>query len=138
MARVARRVLSWLALGLLVARSTTGCARWHSTRARADAMPAGSGQSLSAVPRAAHAPGDAGPQSELAASAESRQGARPTAPTGMLWVPGGTFVMGSDTGGQEDEHPAHPVTLRAFFLDRTEVTNQAYALCVSAGKCRAP
>jgi formylglycine-generating enzyme required for sulfatase activity len=56
----------------------------------------------------------------------------------MLWVPGGTFVMGSDTGGQEDEHPAHPVTLRAFFLDRTEVTNQAYALCVSAGKCRAP
>lgn len=56
----------------------------------------------------------------------------------MLLVPGGTFVMGSDTGGQEDEHPAHRVTLRAFLLDRTEVTNRAYAACVSAGTCRAP
>ncbi|HEX4340766.1 MAG TPA: formylglycine-generating enzyme family protein [Polyangiaceae bacterium] len=64
----------------------------------------------------------------------------PAAPTpdGMLPVPGGTFVMGCDTGGQEDEHPAHRVTLHAFFLDRTEVTNAAYGECVHAGKCRAP
>ena len=63
---------------------------------------------------------------------------RTTAPEGMILVPGGTFVMGSDAGGQEDEHPAHRVTLRSFFLDRTEVTNQAYATCVTAGTCRAP
>jgi formylglycine-generating enzyme required for sulfatase activity len=61
-----------------------------------------------------------------------------TAPDGMLLVPGGTFVMGSDTGGQEDEHPAHRVTLGTFFLDRTEVTNRAYVACVRAGACRAP
>jgi formylglycine-generating enzyme required for sulfatase activity len=56
----------------------------------------------------------------------------------MLLVPGGTYVMGTDTGGQEDERPAHRVTLLSFFLDRTEVTNRAYGTCVSAGKCGAP
>lgn len=54
----------------------------------------------------------------------------------MLPVPAGTFTMGTDTGGQEDERPAHPVTLRAFFLDRTEVTNAAYDACVAAGACK--
>jgi formylglycine-generating enzyme required for sulfatase activity len=59
-------------------------------------------------------------------------------PDGMLLVPGGTFTMGADSGGQEDEHPTHPVTLRPFFLDRTEVTHAAYAACVSAGACKPP
>jgi formylglycine-generating enzyme required for sulfatase activity len=54
----------------------------------------------------------------------------------MLPVPGGTFPMGADTGGQPDEHPAHPVTLRPFLLDRTEVTNAAYAACVAAHACK--
>ena len=58
------------------------------------------------------------------------------APDGMLLVPAGTFVMGLDGKGQEDEHPAHEVTLPAFFFDRTEVTNEAYASCVEAGGCR--
>lgn len=54
----------------------------------------------------------------------------------MLLVPGGTFTMGADTGGEEDEHPAHAVTLRPFFLDRTEVTNGAYQACVDAKVCK--
>ena len=54
----------------------------------------------------------------------------------MLPVPAGTFTMGTDRGGQEDERPAHAVTLRAFLLDRTEVTNEAYAACVAARACR--
>jgi formylglycine-generating enzyme required for sulfatase activity len=45
--------------------------------------------------------------------------------------------MGADRVGQEDEHPAHTVTLAAFFLDVTEVTNAAYERCVTAGVCRA-
>jgi formylglycine-generating enzyme required for sulfatase activity len=56
----------------------------------------------------------------------------------MLTVPGGTFTMGADSGGQEDERPAHAVTLRPFFLDRTEVTHGAYAACVAAGACKPP
>lgn len=60
------------------------------------------------------------------------------APEGMLWVPPGTFTMGTDHGGEEDEHPAHPVTLSGFWLDRTAVTNEAYAACVHAGACHPP
>jgi formylglycine-generating enzyme required for sulfatase activity len=53
----------------------------------------------------------------------------------MLLVPAGTFTMGADRGGEEDEHPAHPVTLAAFYLDTTEVTNAAYAACVASHAC---
>jgi formylglycine-generating enzyme required for sulfatase activity len=56
----------------------------------------------------------------------------------MLLVPGGTFTMGSDTDGELDERPAHAVTLAPFYLDRTEVTNEAYGACVAAGVCRPP
>jgi formylglycine-generating enzyme required for sulfatase activity len=54
----------------------------------------------------------------------------------MIFVPGGPFTMGADRGGQEDEHPAHEVTLKGFWLDRTEVTNEAYEKCVEAKVCR--
>jgi len=54
----------------------------------------------------------------------------------MALVPAGTFTMGADTGGEEDEHPAHQVTLAAFYLDKTEVTNEAYKECVAASVCR--
>jgi len=69
---------------------------------------------------------------ELAPRASS-----PDPPEGMLLVPGGTFIMGADEGGEPDEQPAHEVTVGGFFLDRTEVTNQAYAVCVEAQKCGA-
>ncbi len=57
---------------------------------------------------------------------------------GMLRVPGGTFRMGADLGGEPDEHPAHDVHVGSFFLDVTEVTNGEYQACVRANACRAP
>jgi formylglycine-generating enzyme required for sulfatase activity len=57
---------------------------------------------------------------------------------GMLPVPGGAFTMGSDREGEGDERPAHPVTVRGFLLDETEVTNEAYQRCVDARVCVAP
>jgi formylglycine-generating enzyme required for sulfatase activity len=54
----------------------------------------------------------------------------------MALVPAGTFTMGADVGGELDEHPAHEVTLGAFWLDLTEVTNEAYGECVGAGSCQ--
>jgi formylglycine-generating enzyme required for sulfatase activity len=56
----------------------------------------------------------------------------------MLLVPGGTFTMGTDSGGEGDEHPAHQVKLASFWLDKTEVTQSMYDTCVAAKACRAP
>jgi formylglycine-generating enzyme required for sulfatase activity len=56
----------------------------------------------------------------------------------MALVPAGSFVMGADAIGERDEHPAHEVTLPAFYLDLTEVTNEAYAKCMAAGTCEEP
>jgi formylglycine-generating enzyme required for sulfatase activity len=45
----------------------------------------------------------------------------------MVYVPAGTFVIGDTHGdGEDDERPTHPVTLSAFWLDRTEVTNAQF------------
>jgi formylglycine-generating enzyme required for sulfatase activity len=57
---------------------------------------------------------------------------------GMALVPAGPFTMGADEGGELDEHPAHTVTLEAFYLDLTEVTNEAYRACVREGLCPPP
>ncbi len=61
-----------------------------------------------------------------------------SAPRDMLLVAGGTFSMGADAKGEEDERPAHPVTLASFYLDRTEVTQRAYAEAVLARACLPP
>jgi len=47
----------------------------------------------------------------------------PQAPPGMALIPAGPFVMGS--AASPDETP-HTVTLPAFYIDKTEVTQGAY------------
>jgi len=44
----------------------------------------------------------------------------------MVWVPGGTFLMGSDSHYPE-EAPAHPVRVSPFWMDATAVTNAEFA-----------
>ena len=74
----------------------------------------------------------------------------------MVYVPGGTFQMGStdaevrealarcresyrycnlDFYGQEA--PQHTVEIDGYRIDRTEVTNEQYLRCVEAGACQA-
>ena len=45
---------------------------------------------------------------------------------------------GMDILMENDEIPAHDVTLDAFWIDQVEVTNGMYGLCVKAGVCRLP
>lgn len=55
---------------------------------------------------------------------------------GMVWIPGGTFEMGTDDIPppegpnpdriKPDEYPAHEVELTSFWIDATPVTNQQY------------
>jgi len=47
---------------------------------------------------------------------------RHVTPPNMIFVPGGTFRMGSDKHYPE-EAPAHSVSVDGFFIDRTPVTN---------------
>jgi formylglycine-generating enzyme required for sulfatase activity len=57
----------------------------------------------------------------------------------MIRIPATTFTMGSPPGlGEADEEPAHPVSISAFEMDRTEVTVGQYWQCVAAGACTAP
>ncbi|NKB33574.1 MAG: SUMF1/EgtB/PvdO family nonheme iron enzyme [Pseudomonadales bacterium] len=52
------------------------------------------------------------------------------APTGMIWIESGSFVMGSDQG-LPDERPAHDVQLKGFWIDQYEVTNADFARFIS-------
>jgi len=54
---------------------------------------------------------------------------------GAVRIAGGKFVMGADDG-DADERPARHVSVAAFGIDRTEVTNRAYQSCVLARRCR--
>jgi formylglycine-generating enzyme required for sulfatase activity len=52
-------------------------------------------------------------------------------PEGMIYVPGGTFLMGRDNG-DEYERPAHSVTVKPFYVDEHEVTCEQYSEFVKA------
>ena len=59
----------------------------------------------------------------------------------MVFVPAGEFDMGSaldDLRADADEFPVHQVYVGAFWIDRTEVTNAMYNLCISADACTPP
>lgn len=45
---------------------------------------------------------------------------------GMVWIPGGTFAMGSDEHYPE-EAPVHDVTVDGFWIDPVTVTNRDFA-----------
>jgi formylglycine-generating enzyme len=49
----------------------------------------------------------------------------------IVWVPGGTFLMGSDAFYPE-EGPAHPVMVDGFWMDEHPVTNDEFARFVNA------
>jgi formylglycine-generating enzyme len=60
------------------------------------------------------------------------QEAAPTqAPADMLWIPGGTFLMGS-CDFYPEEGPVHEVSVDGFWMDRHTVTNEQFARFVEA------
>ena len=59
--------------------------------------------------------------------------ARVARDTVMVLIPAGEFVMGRE--GTGDNSPPHTVRLRAYFMDRCEVTNAEYAeFCKATGR----
>ncbi|HOZ45433.1 MAG TPA: SUMF1/EgtB/PvdO family nonheme iron enzyme [Candidatus Hydrogenedentes bacterium] len=49
----------------------------------------------------------------------------PTPPPGMVYVPAGAFIMGSEAG-DADERPKHIAETGAYFIDRFEVSNAEF------------
>jgi len=57
-----------------------------------------------------------------------------SAPDNMRYIPGGEFVMGSDSvDALDNERPAHRVKVAAYWLDRAPVTVTDYAQFIEAG-----
>jgi formylglycine-generating enzyme required for sulfatase activity len=66
----------------------------------------------------------------------------PKCPEGMVYIPGGTFMMGYSEAMQREmpntakSAARHQVTItKAYCIDKTEVTAGAYRKCVAAGAC---
>ncbi|MGV3686424.1 MAG: formylglycine-generating enzyme family protein [Daejeonella sp.] len=55
-----------------------------------------------------------------------------TVPEKMVWVPGGTFDMGSADPAFPDAQPVHKVTVSGFWMDEHEVTNAEFERFVKA------
>jgi len=57
----------------------------------------------------------------------------------QVLVPAGEFTMGVDAEKTEAVNtPRHKVFLRAFWMDRVEVTNSMYRACMNEGDCTPP
>lgn len=77
-----------------------------------------------------HAPSDI--HARLVSRATTEQGTRLSQRGGveMVYIPGGTFTMGSppdEEGRKDSEGPVHQVTLSSFWIGRFPVTNEEYA-----------
>src|SRR5262245_33913738 len=68
---------------------------------------------------------------EVDVTTEFAPGPRAVQPPGkapyrnMVWIPGGTFLMGSDHHYPE-EAPAHRVSVNGFWMDQYTVTNREF------------
>lgn len=71
------------------------------------------------------------------ANANTSTTSTPLAPEGMVSVAAGEYTIGREDG-DDIEKPRHTVTLKTFFLDRTEVTNGEYKKFVDAANYQAP
>jgi formylglycine-generating enzyme len=70
--------------------------------------------------------------SQATTSRRRAQASPGAAPDGMVWIPGGAFLMGSDRHYPE-EAPAHRVAVDGFWMDRTTVTNREFQRCIVRG-----
>jgi len=67
------------------------------------------------------------PPGNIAGKATPTPAASPVPITADLAsIPGGTFKMGRNDGGRENERPSNSVVVTAFKMDKTEVTNGEY------------
>ena len=119
------------AIGFVTAATAAawaGAARRRACAGTTPILPAprGSGTTASSANSASWeiAMSQADAEAERALAGRSRTG-------DMVWIPGGTFRMGSDHHYPE-EAPVHRVSVDGFWIDRTPVTNRQFKEFVKA------
>ena len=70
---------------------------------------------------------------EILTEKDSKQHTRAAPSQDMVWIPAGTFLMGSDKHYPE-EAPAHQVTVDGFWMDQHTVTNEEFRKFIDATK----
>jgi formylglycine-generating enzyme required for sulfatase activity len=82
------------------------------------------------------------PAAEEPAESNVEAGSERVAPAdGMVqvYVPQGSFQMGGlDQRAASDEKPVHKVDMKGYWIDKVEVTNAMFLLCLQAGACSPP
>jgi formylglycine-generating enzyme required for sulfatase activity len=69
----------------------------------------------------------------VADSSQKIVASKNTSTDGMVSIPAGTYMMGADDNqAADDEFPKHKVSVDAFWIDATEVTNAQFAAFVNA------
>ena len=103
--RISLRVYAGLAAAILVITIVALAPKWMSERSEKEKVPS----SPEPAPLGAPAPPP------------------PAPPEGMIYIPGGTFQMGYNiANGDLQSGPPHQVTVEPFFIDKFEVTIEAY------------
>lgn len=108
----------------LIAVLVLGVAGWfvmRSMRNKSQAQATGVSGATAALP----------PNPVATPAATAPPSGPPAPPPGMVYIPGGDFQLGRNDGDDIDT-PAHPASVKAFFIDQTEVTNEQYKLFVDA------
>ncbi len=62
----------------------------------------------------------------------------PEAPRDMILIRGGAFTMGNNNSSDEAEKPEQMVTVKSFYIDKYEVTNQQYYEFIRATSYKPP
>jgi formylglycine-generating enzyme required for sulfatase activity len=81
------------------------------------------------------------PTAEAAGGNEEAGSERVSSADGMIqvYIPQGSFQMGGlDSRASTDEKPVHKVDMKGYWIDKVEVTNAMFLLCVQAGVCSPP
>ena len=144
------RRLGWLGSISLSALLATGCGGGNAPDSMGEpsqGATASSGAAPSAGSGASGGTGGGSGGGGAASGASSSGGgsfdcAETADPGEVVEIPAGEFIMGCnaevDDQCEDDENPMHLVTLSAFELERTEVTQAQYTACFAEGACTAP
>lgn len=119
-----------------------GCGDGNATDATKDAGQGATGASATTGGAAGAGAAPSGGGSDGAGATATFDCSETLDASELIEIPAGEFVMGCneavDDACDDDEKPMHSITLSAYAIERSEVTQGQYTACVLDGACDAP